>query len=148
LTELLEGSAVVVDLSSPAAIGDDVQAALAGRYVSVDELAETPEATLPDRLRRRLDTLVSEAGREYCQWLRSRESAPAIQAMAAAAEERRRAEVGWLLRRLPDLPDDERALVEQMTHRLVASLLHAPFSALNADADGELERAARELFAL
>ncbi len=148
LTELLEGSAVVVDLSSPAAIGDDVQAALAGRYVSVDELAETPEATLPGRLRRRLDTLVSETGREYCQWLRSRESAPAIRAMAAAAEERRRAEVGWLLRRLPDLADDEQALVEQMTHRLVASLLHAPFSALNADADGELERAARELFAL
>jgi hypothetical protein len=38
--------------------------------------------------------------------------------------------------------------VEQMSHRLVAALLHAPLSALSSDVDGELEPAARELFAL
>lgn len=148
LAGLLEGGSVVVDLSSPAAIDASLRASLAGRYTSIDALADVPEATLPDRLRRRLDRLVSETGRDYCQWLRSRESAPAIQAMAVAAEERRQAEIAWLLRRLPELDADERALVEQMSHRLVASLFHAPYAALHADSDGELERAARELFAL
>ena len=73
---------------------------------------------------------------------------PAIQAMADSAEERRREELDWVLRRLPDLTDDDRRLIEQMSHRLVAGILHAPLAALNADASGELERAARDLFAL
>jgi glutamyl-tRNA reductase len=148
LAGLLAGSSVVVDLSSPAAIDASLRISLADRYTSIDALADAPEATIPDRLRRRLDRLVSETGRDYCQWLRSRENAPAIQAMAAAAEERRQTEMAWLLRRLPELDADERAIVEQMSHRLVASLFHAPYAALHADADGELERAARELFSL
>jgi len=145
---LLDGRAKVIDLSSPPALDAGLRRSLVERYVSVDELADRPGATLPDRLRRRLDRLVSETGRDFCRWLRSRESAPAIQAMAASAEERRQAEMTWLAHRLPDLSLEERAIVEQMSHRLVAGLLHAPMAALNADADGDLERAARELFRL
>ena len=52
----------------------------------------------------------------------------------------------WLLHRLPDLAEDERAVVEQMSHRLVAALLHAPLAALHDDDAGALERAARDLF--
>ena len=50
---------------------------------------------------------------------------------------------GW-----SDLPEDDRRLIEQMSHRLVAGILHAPLAALNADTSGELERAARDLFSL
>jgi glutamyl-tRNA reductase len=145
---LVEGGAVVVDLSSPPAVPGELQAALGPRFISVDDLSNAPEVSPRDRLRRRLERLVSESGREYCQWLRTRDAVPAIQAMSAAAESHRRDELGWLLRRLPDLDADERAAIEQMSHRLVAGILHAPFSALNADDDGELERAARALFAL
>ncbi len=35
-----------------------------------------------------------------------------------------------------------------MSHRLVAGLLHAPLVTLREDASGDLERAARTLFAL
>jgi hypothetical protein len=35
-----------------------------------------------------------------------------------------------------------------MSHRLVAGILHAPLTALNEDTSGDLERAARDLFAL
>jgi glutamyl-tRNA reductase len=145
---LIEGDSVVVDLSSPPAVPTDLQAALGPRFISVDDLMDAPEVSPQDRLRRRLERLVSERGREYCQWLRTRDAVPAIQAMSAAAENHRRDEVGWLLRRLPELEADERAAIEQMSHRLVAGILHAPFSALNSDDDGELERAARELFGL
>ena len=34
-----------------------------------------------------------------------------------------------------------------MSHRLVAGILHAPLAALHDDTSGELERAARDLFA-
>jgi glutamyl-tRNA reductase len=145
---LVESSTVVTDLSSPPAVSPDLQARLAERFVSVDDVAEGPESAPGDGLHRRLEQLVSESGREYCLWLRSRDVVPAIQAMAETAEGNRRDEVAWLLRRLPDLPDEERALIEQMSHRLVASLLHAPLSALRSNSGDDLERAARELFGL
>jgi glutamyl-tRNA reductase len=146
--KLTASGAVVVDLSSPPSASADLQAALGDRFVSVDDLAQAPEAEPHDRLRRRLEGLVSDSGRDYCQWLRTRDAVPAIQAMAETAEGHRREELDWLLRRLSDLPPEDRLLIEQMSHRLVAGILHAPLAALNADTSGDLERAARDLFGL
>lgn len=148
LERLARSDAPITDLSSPPALPDEVQERLGSRFVSVDDLAAGPVSEPDDRLRRRLGTLVSDAGREYCRWLRARDAVPAIQAMARSAEARRLEELDWLLRRLGDLPDEERHLIEQMSHRLVAGILHAPLAALNADPSGDLERAARDLFAL
>jgi glutamyl-tRNA reductase len=140
--------AIVVDLSSPPAVPPSLPLLLGDRFSSVDELAQAPANPAEDRLRRRLEALVSDAGADYCRWLRGRDTVPAIQAMAATAERNRRNEVDWLVRRLPGLSEDERSAVEQMSHRLVAGLLHGPLKALTADPDGDLERAARELFGL
>jgi len=148
MKRLLESDVLVTDLSSPPALETALQADLGSRYVSVDDLAGGPASEPDDRLQRRLQGLISDAGRDYCLWLRSREAVPAIQAMAESAESHRREELEWLLRRLGDLPDDERHLIEQMSHRLVAGILHAPLAALNDDPSGDLERAARDLFAL
>lgn len=144
---VLAASAVeVVDLSSPPSVPQELQAALGPRFTSVDDLTVTHEFDPQDRLGRRLEKLVAETGRDYCQWLRSREAVPVIKAVADGAETLRHAEVEWLLHRLPDLADDERGIVEQMSHRLVAALLHAPLAALHDDDAGSLERAARDLF--
>ena len=143
---LAAARAEVVDLSSPPSVPVELQAALGSRFTSVDDLTVAPEFEPQDRLRRRLEKLVSETGREYCQWLRARGNVPVIQAVADGAESLRRAEVEWLLHRMPGLVDDERAVVEQMSHRLVAALLHAPLAALHDDDAGSLEEAARDLF--
>ena len=145
---LVASSAVGADLSSPPAIGHDLQASLGARFISVDDLAGGPVSDPDDRLHRRIHALISDAGRDYCHWLRTRDAVPAIQAMAETAEQHRRDELDWLLRHLPDLADDDRQLIEQMSHRLVAGILHAPLAALNADESGTLERAARDLFRL
>jgi glutamyl-tRNA reductase len=142
---LAERGVPVVDLSSPPAVPPQLQLDLGDRFVSVDDLA-TGDGAPGARLRHRLEKLVSESGREYCQWIRARETVPAIQAMVATAEEHRRAELAWLVRRMPDLAPEDVGLVEQMSHRLVAAILHAPLAALNGDSTGDLERAARELF--
>jgi glutamyl-tRNA reductase len=136
----------VVDLSSPPSVPQSLRDALGPRFTSVDDLTVAPEFEPQDRLRRRLEKLVSESGREYCQWLRGRDIVPVIQAVADGAEGLRRSEIEWLLHRLPALSADERAVVEQMSHRLVAALLHAPLAALHDDDAGSLERAARDLF--
>ncbi len=145
---LLEQGTPVVDLSSPPAVSAALQARLGNRFVSIDDLAWGPEVELAGGLRDRLERLVTESGGEYCRWLRARDYLPAIQAMTEAAEARRLSELAWLARRLPAMSEDDRALVEQMTHRLVGGILHAPKSALRLDESGELGRAAWELFAL
>jgi glutamyl-tRNA reductase len=145
---LVDGGTTVVDLSSPPALPDALQAALGDRFVSIDDLAWGPQVELPGALRSRLETLVAGSGREYCKWLLARDSLPAIQAMSEAAEGRRRSELEWLLRRLPNLSAEEQALVDQMSHRLVAGILHAPRSRLRLDDSGDLGRAARELFGI
>ena len=145
---LVDGGATLVDLSSPPALPDALQEQLGERFVSIDDLAWGPQIELPGALRSRLEQLVAGSGREYCKWLLARDSLPAIQAMSEAAEGRRRSELEWLLRRLPNLSEEDRALVDQMSHRLVAGILHAPRSRLRLDDSGDLGRAARELFGI
>jgi glutamyl-tRNA reductase len=145
---LVDNETTVVDLSSPPAVPDSLQTRLGDRFISIDDLAWGPQAELPGKLRSRLERLVTESGGEYCRWLRARDSTPAIQAMTLAAEARRLSELEWLVRRLPSLSEDDRALIEQMSHRLVAGILHAPKSALRLDENGTLSRAASELFGL
>jgi glutamyl-tRNA reductase len=136
----------IVDLSSPPALAPGAQAALAHRFISVDDLADDDNNGPSVRVRAQLDRVVSRAGADYCQWLRTRHAVPAISAVVNVSEERRRAELEWLRRRLPDLSAEELAVVEQMSHRLVAGILHAPLTALKRDEAGDLEPVARELF--
>lgn len=145
---LVESEALVVDLSSPPAVPAELQRALGNRFVSIDDLAWGPRAELPSWLRERLERLVSESGGDFCSWLRTRDAVPAIQALTRSAEEHRKVGLEWLNRRLPDLTDDQRALVAQMSNRMVAGILHAPRSALTSDASGELGPAALQLFGL
>jgi glutamyl-tRNA reductase len=145
---LVDSRAIIVDLSSPPAVPETLQTRLADRFISIDDLAWGSQVELPDGLRDRLERLVAKSGGEFCRWLRSRDCLPAIQAMSEAVEERRRSEMQWLLRRLPSLSEADRALVDQMSHRLVGGILHAPRSALRLDDSGDLGRAAWELFGL
>ena len=145
--DLVAGSLPVVDLSSPPALDEDLRATLGDRYTSVDDLARSPQDELRRRLRARFDRVLDEAEAGFVAWVRARTSVPAIQALSDRAETHRAEELERLFRRI-DLPDHERELVEQMSQRLVAGLLHAPLAMLREDASGDLERAARTLFAL
>jgi glutamyl-tRNA reductase len=81
-------------------------------------------------------------------WLRGRGSVETLVALRERGEARRRGRVERLLRRLPDLADRERELIETMTRQLVTDLLHEPVSALRSDPDGSQGQAARRLFGL
>jgi glutamyl-tRNA reductase len=144
---LLAGSQPVVDLSSPPALDDETRTALGARYTSIDDLAHNPQTELRKRMRTRYERLLEEAELNMVGWVRSRERVPAIQALSEHAETRRAEELDRLFRRL-ELADHERDLVEQMTHRLVAGLIHEPLANLRDDQSGELDRAARSLFSL
>jgi glutamyl-tRNA reductase len=143
---LAESGAIVVDMSSPPAVPETLQAALGDRFVCADDLAKGEDAEMQDKLREQLEKLVTESVESYFRRLRTRKAGSAIQAIGEAADEQRRGELDWLFRRLPELAEKERSLIEQMSNRLVADILHAPRSALNSDDSGQLAQAARELF--
>ncbi len=145
--DLLRATCPVIDLSSPAALDTGLRTALAGRYTSVDDLARTAPGGVRPRAQRRYVRAIDAAVTGFSHWVRARSSVPVIQALSELAEGRRADEVDRILRRL-DLPDHERELVIQMSHRLVAGLLHAPLATLREDASGDAERAARALFGL
>lgn len=146
-TALLAGPQPVVDLSSPPALDAGLREALGARYTSVDDIARSPQDAVRKRVRTRFERVLDDAEHSLAAWVRARESVPAIQALADVAESRRVEELDRLFRRA-DLGDRERELVEQMSQRLVAGLLHQPLAVLREDGTGEAERAARTLFSL
>ena len=145
--ELLAGSQPVVDLSSPPALDAATREALGDRYTSVDDLARNPASEVRKRIRVRFERILDEAEQNLLGWARTRGAVPAIQALSEQAETRRSEELERLFRRV-DLEEHERELIVQMSHRLVAGLLHEPLVTLREDPSGDLERAARALFSL
>lgn len=146
--ELLAAGIPVVDLSSPPATPEEVQVGLGPRFHGVDDLAWSDDVSISPALRSKLEGWVGEQGRDFCRWLRAREHQPTISALTAAAEARRAEELAWLDKRLPDMDERTREAVEQMTHRLVADILHGPRRALRVDERGDLDRVVREMFGL
>jgi len=147
LDSLLDGARPLLDLSSPPALAAAVRESLGVRYVSIDDLAHGSPDHLRPGLRDRITRLIDESEAEFVAWVRGRSAVPAIQALSERAESQRVAELERLFRRLA-LDETDRALVEQMSHRLVAGLLHDPLTTLRDDRDEDVERAARRLFAL
>jgi glutamyl-tRNA reductase len=136
----------IADLSSPPAVPAAVRAGLNGTYLGIDGLWERVGGE-PGWVER-AERVVAEGVAEYLDWLGGRASVDALLKLRERGERRRRARVERLLRRLPDLPPRERALVEAMSRQLVSDLLHEPVSELRADRDGTSRDAARRLFRL
>jgi glutamyl-tRNA reductase len=145
---LLESGALVVDLSSPAAIPAPLVVALGDRFRSIDDLAAPGAGAPSTSLAERLDRQVEATLVEYRGWLArapERETARELAARSAAAQA---AELAALWERMPGLPARERAEVERMARRLAERLLRDPLERLRNDEQGRHRRAARELFGL
>lgn len=145
---------IVIDLSTPTALPDDLVALLGVRFLCSDDLARPGAAGSAetghkgDAYRRRLVQLVDTTTDQYMSWLAGHRGRAVLRALADRAESERQAELVELWRRLPEVDPDARALVERMSRRLSERLLREPFERLRRDRDGRRERAARELFGL
>jgi glutamyl-tRNA reductase len=100
----------------------------------------------------KVEAIVAEQQGQFGRWLRQRAVASTIQGLRARSEEVRLAEMRRALPKLPGLSERERAVVDQMTTRLVNKLLHPPTANLQAAAgDGrgaEYGEIAADLFDL
>ena len=159
---LLDGGAVVVDLSFPPAVSTTIAAGLDDRLVTADSLAtgragaagatamangasrERQEAATAERTGR----LIERAVADFADWAARSDSRAAAQALIRQADAERERELEALWRRVPHLDPEARAAIEGMTRQLAERLLQAPLERLGRDRDGRDGRAVRELFAL
>jgi glutamyl-tRNA reductase len=128
--ELVAGAAIVVDLSTPAAVGPDAASILGDRLVTIDTIADTNghRALAPSVERRLRAELVAERDR-FIAWLAERRAGDAIAVLrrhAAAVRERHLDR----LRRGGLLDTRQLAAVEAATAALVGELIHGPTVAL------------------
>jgi glutamyl-tRNA reductase len=136
----------LADLSAPPAVPASVRLKLGPQFLGIDQLwRRTPgEAGWVAGA----EAAVGAAVADYAGWLGGRGSVPTLVALRERSEARRQARVERLLRRLPDLDERSRELVEAMSRQLVTDLLHEPLSALRSDPEGGHGEAARRLFGL
>ncbi|HEY7200442.1 MAG TPA: NAD(P)-binding domain-containing protein [Candidatus Dormibacteraeota bacterium] len=136
----------LADLSAPPAVPARVRLALGPDFLGIDELWQRSSGQSA-WVERAVGT-VEEAVAEYMGWLQGRGSVRTLVALRERGESRRRARVERLLRRLPQLDERSRGLIDAMSRQLVTDLLHEPVTALRADPDGSQGEAARRLFNL
>ena len=136
----------LADLSAPPAVPARVRLALGPDFLGIDELWERSPGDA--HWVRRAEAAVDQAVTEYVGWLQGRGSVQTLVALRERGEARRRARVERLLRRLPQLDERSRELIETMSRQLVTDLLHEPVTALRSDSDGGQGEAARRLFGL
>jgi glutamyl-tRNA reductase len=136
----------LADLSAPTAVPAAVRLSLGPDFLGIDQLWE--RAPAGPAWEAAADAAVARSANDYIIWLLGRDSVATLVELRERSEARRRARVERLLRRLPELDERSRRLVEEMSVQLVKDVLHEPVSALRADAEGGQGEAARRLFRL
>jgi glutamyl-tRNA reductase len=147
-------SLLIVDIAVPRDV-DPSAASLPGvTLLDMDDLRDFAQAGMQAR-RREITTvraIVEDELDRYIGLATAREAAPLIGALHAQAEATREAELARVAAKLEGLDADQRAVVDALTKRLVAKLVHTPTVRLK-DAAGtprgeRLADALRELFDL
>ena len=147
---LVDGNAMVVDLSVPQALSEGLSTALGDRYVSADDLALV-EGAHDERAEgqvRRLETLVDDTVTGFLAWLDGHERRQTAESLALLAESEREAEMATLLSTVQNLEPELREVIDGLSRHLTARLMRRPLERLGQDPDGRHERAVRELFGL
>jgi len=112
-------------------------------------LREIVDATLDDRKTEipAVEAIVAERVAGYIRWYQSRAAAPLIATLRTKAEDIRRAELGRLFARLPELDDRQRELIAGMSVSILNRLLHAPMTRLRETAADGTEMSDADLAA-
>lgn len=95
----------------------------------------------------KVEAIVADEAPRFMQWLASRQSVPTVAALRERAETIRAKELARLVRRLPNLSDEERTPLEAFSRALVNKLLHAPITTLKKNHPSQTQ-VVRDLFDL
>lgn len=127
---------VVVDIGVPRNVDEQVGHLPGVRLYDLDDLQSVVAGHRERRQAEvaQVEGIVAVERARCLAWLNSRSVVETITSMRQSAAAVAQAELELALRRLPDLDNHEREVVQQMAHRIVGKLLHTPTVTLKARA--------------
>lgn len=144
----------ILDLAVPR----DVEAAVGERLnvylYTLDDLqkeCERNRGARESQFPKAMKILDQETDRFFREWKTRSSSGQTVAMLRRQADQVKQAEMEWLLNRLGDVDDHQKALIEQAFHRLVNKILHPPLKSVRDDSDrgsGSLLEALKRLFQL
>jgi glutamyl-tRNA reductase len=142
----------VVDLALPRDVDPLVRTVPGVALVDLESMAEALSRTAAHAGVEAAREIVAEEVGGFLTWQKAARVAPTVVALRSRADEVVEAELQRLAGRLPDLPGEARAEVEQAVRRVVQTLLHTPTVRVKelteAPAGLSYAEALRELFGL
>jgi glutamyl-tRNA reductase len=119
---------------------DDLQEVAAGNREKRDEKIAASRAVLAEHVE------------EFLKWSASRDLGPIVKALYERCNQIAAAELEALYARQPDMPAEQKAELQRLTHRLVGKILHEPVTQLTVRTESTarptLAAALKKLFAL
>jgi glutamyl-tRNA reductase len=126
----------LIDIAVPRNVDAAVGRLPGVHLYNIDDLEALVEDHLNGRRREipRVEEIVAEEVGEFMAWFKALDVVPIIAELRQRSEEVRQAEVARALRRLGDVSERERQIIEMMSQSLVNKLLHAPTERLKVEA--------------
>ncbi len=145
---------LLVDIGVPRNIEPEVKSISKCLLYDIDLLSSVVENHRQQRQAEvgLVEQVIAEELNSFIEWFRAREVVPLIAQLRSRAEAVAQSEVEQTLRRLPGLSPHEQDILNQMAHRIVNKILHAPTVSLKNRAANndhyDYTHALRQLFAL
>ncbi|HUU84887.1 MAG TPA: glutamyl-tRNA reductase [Phycisphaerae bacterium] len=124
---------LLIDFAVPRDI-DPAVGDLQGLFVyDIDDLQRVTDQHAAERQSKIAESeqIIDAAVLEFVQWQGKRDVGPVISAFNAYLAEIGQGELEWLIPKLTDCTDHERELIEQMLHRVIKKVMHAPTKTLH-----------------
>ena len=140
----------IIDIAVPRDVDPTVGHLPALHLYDIDDLEAVSGTNRREREQEaaKVEAIVADETPRFMRWLDSQESVPTVAALRQRAEAIRAKELARLVRRLPDLSDEQRAPLEAFSRALVNKLLHAPITTLKRNHHPAQTQVVRELFDL
>lgn len=144
----------MVDLAMPRDIDAKVAHIPGVTLYDIDDLQQVVDDNIAHRQASipQVESIIIKEHNQFVNWLRSRQIVPVITDLRRKVQNVADNELRTALNRLSHLDDQERAVIEQLAHRIVNKVLHQPTMSLRQHAvsgDGdEFSQVVRDLFAL
>ncbi len=130
-----------IDIAVPRDVDPEVGKVKGVTLYNIDDLESVVEKNLQARQHEALlaKKIVAEDATAVMERFKYLNFQPLMANLSERAEKMRRREVRKILGKLPDMTDDERKILDQMTRRIVRKLLRMPMMKLNASAGTDEE---------
>ncbi|MEE8390885.1 MAG: glutamyl-tRNA reductase, partial [Anaerolineae bacterium] len=125
-----------IDIAVPRNVDPEVERLNDVYLYDIDDLEAVVKASIQERRREvpKVKAIVAEKQRGFMAWLRTLDVVPTIVGLQKQAEGVRQAELERTLRRLNNVSDREKEIIQAMTKRIVNKLLHQPIIRLKKHA--------------